>query len=63
MPVVKRTKVTRAQHNEAIRQAQLRRSAWLRATVKLREAVEEGDERYAIFLLRKLIRERREEAA
>jgi hypothetical protein len=62
MSAVKRPRVTRAQHNEAIRQAQLRNSAWIRDTAKLRDAVEEDDERYAIFLLRKLLRERKAKA-
>ena len=53
----------RSDHKENIRNAVLARQAWVRDTVRLREAVEADDEPLARLLLRKLMRERRKIAA
>jgi hypothetical protein len=47
---------------EKVRRSILDRQEWVRETAHLREAVEAGNERLAVFLVRELIRSRKEAA-
>jgi hypothetical protein len=49
-------------HKENIRQTALMKSEWFRETAHLREAVEAGNVRLALFLVREMIRSREEAA-
>lgn len=60
MPQAVRTKERIPRPNQ--RKAILARSAWLRETAHLREAIEAGNERLAVFLVRELIRNREQAA-
>ena len=61
MPVAGGTMGRKQRENQ--RKTILARSAWMKETAHLREAIEAGNERLAVFLVRELIRSREEEAA
>ena len=46
------------EHRKAISEAVLGRNQWIRETAHLREAVEAGNERLAVFLIQEIIRSR-----
>ena len=60
MPVSGGTMEKRQRENQ--RKTILARSAWMKESAHLREAIEAGNERLAVFLVRELIRNREQAA-